>query len=315
MVLEFRQDFTKKSVIIVANERGKRPVIFGKEFSCPFCKGAENTTPPTKFQIPQDNWRVRAFDNVFALVGKEGKYVELNGINPVSYAFGSHEVIVESDFHEELFHEFGELQLKFVFAAYKNRFEELMKEDGSKYVHLFKNHGRNAGASIEHEHSQIISFPFVPGMLADELALFNESAGKGKCHLCETLAKEQENILIDNDFFTAICPSFSKFANEVWIIPKAHVPSMAELTEEQGLHLMKLLRECLRRVHYIVKDYNVIFHNSPKSASGGTEKNFHFHIEIYPRSGYWAGVELGTGVIVNQKSEKDALNTLKSVKT
>ncbi len=309
MVLEFRQDPTKNSVVLIANERGKRPVVFGEKILCPFCKGAEHTTPPTRFAMPSEKeWRVRAFDNVFALVGTAGRYVDLNSVNPVSYAYGRHEVIVESDFHEELFHEFGELQLKFVFKVYKHRFEELMQDETAKYVHLFKNHGRNAGASIEHEHSQILSFPFIPEMILKESETYKESEKRGKCGLCELLVKEQENVLLDNEFFTALCPSFSRFANEIWIIPKAHITSISSLNEEQGLHMMKMLRECIRRVHYILKDYNVVFHNSAKGA------DMHFHLEIYPRSGYWAGVELGTGVIVNQKSEKDALQTLKSVK-
>ncbi|MEK6954172.1 MAG: DUF4931 domain-containing protein [Candidatus Micrarchaeota archaeon] len=309
MVLEFRRDESKDSIVLIASDRGKRPVIYGSQPSCPFCRGSESTTPPTRFALPtQKDWRVRAFDNVFALVGTEGKYVDVNSFNPASYAFGRHEVIVESDVHEELFHELGELQLKFVFNVYKNRFVELELEEGAKYVHLFKNHGRNAGASIEHEHSQILTFPFVPELIMREISSIEESGKKGKCLICDLLSKESENLLLDNDHFSAICPSFSRFANEIWIIPKAHISSIAELGDEQGLAMMKLLRECIRRVHFIVKDYNVIYHNAPRGMKS------HFHIEIYPRSGYWAGVELGTGIIVNPKSEKDALLTLKAVK-
>ncbi|HLC47832.1 MAG TPA: DUF4931 domain-containing protein [Candidatus Norongarragalinales archaeon] len=309
MVLEFRRDSTKDSLVLIANERGKRPVVYGMQPACPFCKGGEANTPPTRYALPSDkDWRVRAFDNVFALVGTEGKYIEINSINPASYAYGRHEVIVESDVHEELFHELGELQLKFAFNVYKHRFEELMADECAKYVHLFKNHGRNAGASIEHEHSQILSFPFVPELIGKEVKNLQESEKKGKCLICELLSKEADNILIDNDYFSAICPSFSRFANEIWIVPKAHLSSIADLTEAQGLHMMRLLKECIRRVHFIVKDYNIVYHNAPK----GMES--HFHVEIYPRSGYWAGVELGTGVIVNQKSEKDALQTLRAVK-
>ncbi|MFH1443032.1 MAG: DUF4931 domain-containing protein [Candidatus Micrarchaeota archaeon] len=309
MVLEFRRDALKDGIVIIANDRAKRPVIYGKEVTCPFCKGAEHTTPKTSFAVPSDkDWRVRAFENVFALVGTGGKYVELNSVNSVSYALGRHEVIVESDVHEELFHELGEHQLKFVFDAYKNRFEALMQDETAKYVHLFKNHGRNAGASIEHEHAQILSFPFVPEMIAREIRSIREGETKGKCPICELLSKESENLLLDNDYFSAICPSFSRFANEIWIIPKAHVSSILDLDEEKGLHMMKLMKECIRRVHFVVKDYNIVYHNAPKG-----EKS-HFHVEIYPRSSYWAGVELGTGVIVNPKSEKDALQTLKAVK-
>ncbi len=309
MVLEFRKDLTKDSIAIIANERSKRPTVFGDKFVCPFCRGSESTTPPTEYAKPDDkNWKVRAFHNVFALVGRDGPYVEINSANNQSYAYGRHEVIVESDLHEELYHESSDIQLEFLFEVYKNRFEEFMKDEKIRYVHLFKNHGRNAGASIEHEHSQIISFPFVPELLQREIDSSKAAKANGKCLFCELLSKEGENVLIDNELFTAICPSFSRFANEIWIVPKAHIKSLSDLNEEQGMHMMKLLRECLRRVHFVVKDYNVVYHNSPKN------EELHFHIEIYPRSGYWAGVELGTGVIVNPKSEKDALTTLKAVK-
>ncbi len=299
----------KGGVVIIANERSKRPTVFGHKVTCPFCKGAEHTTPKSKFALPSDNeWKVRAFDNVFALVGTEGKYVELNKINNATYAFGYHEVVVESDVHDALFHELSEEYLKLIFEAYKNRYVELMKEEGVEYVHLFKNHGKNAGASIEHEHAQIITFPFVPELIKKEVESYQTESKKGKCLLCELLVKEQENMLIENELFTAICPSFSRFANEIWVIPKAHISSIGNLNEKQGMHMMKLLQECLRKVYFIVKDYNFVIHNSPKNAES------HFHIEIYPRSSYWAGVELGTGVIVNQKSEKDALRTLKAVR-
>ena len=310
MVLEFRKDPTKDLRVIIANERGKRPTVFGQaKIGCPFDKGAEPTTPPTKYAHPSEKaWNVRCFDNSYALLKTDKPYEELTFARSSSYAHGEHEVIVETSEHDKLFHEFSEDELMGVFFAYAGRFVELEGEKGAKYVLLFKNHRRNAGASIEHEHSQIVSFPFVPEVQEREMKSYqNHFDQTGNCLYCDLITKEKGNILLENDSFTAICPSFSRFAFEVWILPRKHTKSIAEFTEKEATAYMGLLQECLRRVFHVLKDYNVVYHNAVKG------EDFHFHAEIYPRSGSWAGVELGAGVIVNQKSEADALKALKAV--
>ena len=51
--------------------------------------------------------------------------------------------------------------------AYKNRYENL-KDSDTKYICIFKNYMRKAGASLMHPHSQIISLPFIPPELEIE---------------------------------------------------------------------------------------------------------------------------------------------------
>ncbi|MFH1107004.1 MAG: DUF4931 domain-containing protein [Candidatus Micrarchaeota archaeon] len=307
MVLEYRKDWTKNDVVIIANERSKRPVVFGRTITCPFCRGSEHVTPPTKFALPsEENWNIRVFDNAFSLVGTEKEYTDLDSSDS-SYAYGEHELIVETDVHEKLYQELSDDELKHVFSAYRNRLEKLSGNPKAEYVLLFKNHGRMAGASIEHEHSQIISFPFLPEIPAEELAAVGDYKDKfGSCLYCDMPEKEKDNVLMQGEHFVAICPSFSRFQFEMWILPKKHVKSMLELDEDgMTLELAVMVRECLRRLFFVAKDYNIIYHNAPKG------KDVHFHVEIYPRSGSWAGVELGTGVIANTKSEKDSLEALR----
>ena len=123
MVLEYRLEQTKKQVVVIANERDKRPVVYAKGVQCPFDKGAENTTPPTKLALPSEkNWTVRAFDNAFAFLKRRGKFVPQKGNYWTSPAVGDHEVIVETDKHGALYHELGEEQLMLVFDAYRARF-------------------------------------------------------------------------------------------------------------------------------------------------------------------------------------------------
>jgi len=308
MVLEFREDPTKNEVVVVANERARRPEVMGRGL-CPFCKGEEQNTPPATFVYPsEENWTVRAFPNLFAAFKTEGVFREKKYGEEFwrSYAYGSHEVIVESGEHGRLFQELDDKELDAVRRAYQNRLRELGKEEKARYVFLFKNHGRAAGASIEHEHSQVISLPLVPDLILKEVGANEDYRKKhGNCLYCDLLEREAENTLFETGKFVALCPSFSRFPFETWILPKEHGSDLKEMDEKTANEFMKLLQQCIRAIYDVSKDYNIVYHAPPE----GTD--LHFHAEIYPRPNVWAGVELGTGLIINTKTEKESLAVLK----
>ncbi|MFA5246961.1 MAG: galactose-1-phosphate uridylyltransferase [Candidatus Micrarchaeia archaeon] len=307
MVLEFRKDPLKGTLVVVANERALRPS--DPHFSCPFCKGAEKTTPPTKLALPNEKkWVIRCFDNAFAIVKPRGKFKPPKDCDffYTSPAYGEHEVIVESPDHHQLFFEIKDpAHLAMIFKAYQERFAVLSKRKATKYVHLFKNHGRQAGASIEHEHSQIISLPMVPENVQKEID--NEAAYKkkhGKCLICDLLTRESVNIILQNESFTVLCPSFARFPFEAWIISREHKKSITDFNEFEGSQYMQVLRTAIEAVSGVSRDYNIVYHN------GIAGEDSHFHAEIYPRPNVWAGLELGTGIIVNTKTEKESIAAL-----
>jgi len=307
MVLEFRKDPIKGTIVVVANERALRPS--DPTVSCPFCKGAEKTTPPTKLAFPSEkNWSVRCFDNAFAIVKPRGvfKPEKKGDFFYTSPAYGEHEVIVESPDHHQLFSDIKDPEhLSMIFSAYKQRYGALCKKKGAKYVHLFKNHGRLAGASIEHEHSQVISLPFIPALIASEIENECEYKKKtGKCMVCELLEREKQNIILQNESFAVLCPSFGRFPFETWIISLEHKKSIAQFSDFQGSQFMQALRTIIEAVFRVSRDYNVVYHN------GVEGEDSHFHAEIYPRPNVWAGLELGTGVIVNTKTQQEAIAAL-----
>ncbi len=205
---------------------------------------------------------------------------------------------MESDRHEELFQNFSPQQLSRVFSLYCNRFKALMARDGIEYVILFRNHGEKSGASIPHEHAQIISLPFIPKLLEKEL---RETSGKD---FYDKLLETQKPLL-ENQFFKAIVPEFGRFNYEVWIISKKHHRSMLEFSKAEGAAFMKLLAACTKKVFSITDSYNVVFHNSPKLG------DMHFHAEIYPRTGHWSGLEFGAGIYAKTVSAGTALKKLR----
>ena len=307
MVHEFRQDPLKGVIVVVANERAMRPM---GPVQCPFCPGSESVTPPTKLALPNaKEWKVRCFDNAFAVVKPKGKYraPKEGEFFFTTDAFGEHEVIVESPDHHQLFQDIENPVLQqMIFDAYKRRLAALSKKKGTQYVYLFKNHGRMAGASIEHEHSQIVSLPFMPPMAKEELDRAKEFRKRtGKCITCEILEREKANTLFENEHFAAICPSFARFPFEVWIIAKNHRGNITQFNAIEGGDFIAMLRLSIRAIYRVSKDYNVIYHNNFSK-----ETDSHFHAEVCPRPNIWAGLELGTGLIVNTKTEKESLAAL-----
>ncbi len=303
MALEFRLDPTKKVTVIVASARAKRPNVHNNKAKkqkrpCPFDAGNEPLTPAVKFEVKCDGkWAVRVFENKFPFLSQTAKFTKNKS---VTGAFGVHEVIVETPNHNKQLENLNAEQAAAVFEAYRNRFEKISRTTGIEYPFLFKNHGKLGGASIDHEHSQIVGLPFIPEIPLVEFNTHKEN----KCNYC-TLAKSSQNVVFENAEFVVVHPSFARFGLECWIIPKKHVASFIDFNAKTATLLMEALQETIRRIKRTTGDYNVVFHASCK------KKKIHFHVEIYPHTATFAGLELGTGIIVNQTDEKTALKILR----
>lgn len=310
---EYRLEPTKREIVVVSSKRAKRPRLFGRKAkpACPFCPGNENLTPPTTFALPDEqNWSTRCFRNAFPIFEPKGRFKQFSGKSLFwsSPGFGDHEVIVEAPEHGKLFQELDAKQLMLVFLSYKNRLRELGGCKGVKCVFLFKNHGKAGGASIEHEHAQIVALPFVPPVIQKEIE-FSEAFWKKnkKCFFCN-IKKFEKAVVFENSHFVAVRPSFARFPYEFWLVSKRCCANMLEFSPGEAKLFMKSLAECVKKAFNVSHDYNILFHNSPPGAG------LHFHCEIIPRTNVWAGLEFGTGVIVDSRSEKEALQALSGKK-
>lgn len=299
MTLTFKQDPTKKTIIIVATKRATRPAVTGKvgEIACPFCPGCEKNTPKQTLAFPNSkNWRVRGFKNKFGFLTPVSPHSSASGS-----AFGYHEVIVTSEKHGQLFQDYSPEHLKLVFKAWKQRFVELSKKAGINCIYLFANHGPVAGASINHEHCQITALAFAPPIIQSEL----DFSKNNSCIYCK-MTKENKIIINENEEFVAVCPTFPRFAYETWIIPKKHLRDFTKFSEKQEILFMQILSKTIAKIYPLSSNYNLAFHQSTRNGE------LHFHVEIYPRKDKWAGFELGAGIIVNTTGEKKAIAALKT---
>ena len=107
-----------------------------------------------------------------------------------------------------------------------------------------------------------------------------------------------DRMVAENDSFWAFVPYAARFAFEIWVLPKRHVPTFPALTTQERWDLAKITKELLLRVKALRPgmDYNLCLEDSPV---GPERKLFHWHLEILPRMGALAGFEYATASFLN----------------
>jgi UDPglucose--hexose-1-phosphate uridylyltransferase len=334
---EIRRDYLTKRWVIFAPRRSKRPSdfavkrVYGESKACAFCRGNENLTPPANLLfIPhpggvirtfdkghrrRSDWLVRCIPNLYPAVNTLASRTKRSDQFPFMRrtAFGFHEIIIESPRHDDHPHRASQSQTKLWLDAAIDRVSDLSNREGVESIVLFRNHGKEAGASIAHAHSQIITTPVVPTRLEEEFeALKRFRRMTGNCALCKVRAHEAKSprrvlSLYDYDVMT---PWASVFPFEFWIIPKRHSSSIIGLSAREVEELAKALRLSLKALAGLLSDppYNLAFHLAPTRAHDGV---FHWHVEVYPKLAVWAGFELGSGMYINTMKPETAARALR----
>ena len=156
------------------------PVEADPQRQCPFCPGNEESTPPAlETYGPSGNWLVRVVPNLFpAFEGNEPLRVQnLGPVFTQASASGVHEVLVFSPDHTGSWADLDDKQAGLAMAAIRDRMEDHAGRSTVRYTQAIVNAGREAGASLEHPHGQLLGLPFVPGEIAEEEGGFRRFGG------------------------------------------------------------------------------------------------------------------------------------------
>jgi UDPglucose--hexose-1-phosphate uridylyltransferase len=338
---ELRHDPISKRWVIIASERGRRPDDFPKQADttpagfCPFCEGNESKTPPEIAAIRyngsgpnQPGWKVRVVPNKFPALRIEGNLDRRGlGVHDRMNGVGAHEVIIETPKHDLNMCDMPVSDLEQVIRIWRDRLVDLVRDNRFKYILIFKNYGAAAGASLSHPHSQLIATPVTPLTLTGELTSAKEHYHeKERCLFCDLIQQELESgerIVLCNDQFVAIAPFASRFPFEIFLAPRYHNHSFAEISDAMIRHLALALKEVLLRIRKCLNDppYNFLIHTIPNvkvrpkrtSYWDTIEVDFHWHIEIMPRLTGIAGFEWGTGFYINPTAPEEAAKYLREI--
>jgi UDPglucose--hexose-1-phosphate uridylyltransferase len=328
---EFRQDLVSQHWVLFAPNRSKRPEDFGQEPAtpdpgslpahdekCVFCPGNEKTNLEILSYPKGSEWKVRVIPNKYEALGHLSASHN-NDFYNVRDGIGDHEVLITRP-HNQLMAFLPDDLMDANLYVYQERMRDLSNHSEVQYVHILQNHGKAGGASILHPHSQIFATPFVPEHLHDEVVgsyvYFQEN---GACVYCEMIYYELSQklrIVIDDPDFLVFTPFASRVPYALRIIPKRHMASFMDMTDEERKSLGKVLKEALQRIYYKLNNpaYNYYIHSLPVTHSLLTrydDKSYHWHLEILPRVNVWGGFELGSDVYVNTITPETAADLLR----
>ncbi len=333
-MVEIRKDYFTQEISIVAPERGVRPNQYlpaRREQKCPFCPGNEEMTPPADLVLVKrgdtllkqtdsegdiiKNWTVRVFPNKYPVVtpqpapsyGEHPHYSEP--------AIGYHYVMVATPKHDLPFPKVDIEQWTNILASLQDKVRWLYAQKGVSYVTTFINSGKEAGATSPHAHLQIVTTPRVPPTVEIEAETVQNSLNElGICPMCQVVGAETggPRQILATDFYVAFTPWVSKHAYEFWIYPRHHQTSILKMSQKEMMDLALMLRSTLGGMAKALDNspFNLVFHSSSEKK---TTKQIHWHIEVYPKTSNWAGLELGAGIYVNEISPESAAQVLGSM--
>ena len=267
--------------------------------SCPFCPGNESKTPPELARTGpggpgEPGWRVRVFPNLYPIVDGE---------------IGTHEVVALSPSHDR---SIGRLSHDEIVELFDLLADRVAAHERAGYAssQAIVNHGRAAGASIEHPHAQVLGLHLQPPTIVAEAKCLERSA----CVVCALQGSEgapdSAFIVVAGDA-PAWCPSASAFPYEMIVAPREHLATFHAGDSDAVVARAAVARtvsEALARLDATLDDppYNVVVHAPPFATA-----DFHWHVHIWPRSSNLAGRELGTGIGANTVLPEDAAAQLR----
>ena len=301
-----------------------------KESGCVLCSGREKETPPEITAIRgngsnpnEPGWLARVIPSFKPILHVEGDLGRRGiGMYDRMNSIGANEIIIETPEHNKADGDVGFEQMIRAVSLYKERINDLEKDLRLRYVLIYKNSGRDAGAVYSHPHSQIIATPIIPRRIKEELDGAKQYYSyKERCIFCDIIREELrygQRVIFETKKFIAFCPYAQSSSFEFCIIPKRHSCAFQEINSEEMEDLALMLSAMLKKLGTILKNppYNYIIHTVPNMIPRRNHwhtlgEDFHWHIEVMPRLTRASGFEWGSGFYVVTTSPEDAAKYLR----
>lgn len=331
---EFRQDLVSGEWVLISSLRAKRPHeserdrLWQTVQECVFePRHLEGVRPVAAYDNGRSmswhgdwegRWTTAVIPNKYPALtpGICGQPL-MHGPIATHPAHGFHELVITRD-HERHFAQFSTEETAEVLRAYRDRYRIIAADECGDYISIFHNHGRTAGASVMHNHSQIISTPIVPPEILRSVGgadrYFRESGVGVHRALIDWELAEGTRIVYENAQFVAFCPFVSKAGYEVRIFPKTQQARFEESGDDCLRDCADALNAVLRKLNNALDDvdYNFYIHTAPVTRNPAVNYDYyHWHFEVVPRIPVAAGFELATAIYINPFDPDDCARQLR----
>ncbi len=291
---EIRKDYIQDKYVIISPRRNKRPHDVAETPSPAINHQIQSSvfTPErmrgqkTILTIGNDKrWDIKVVANKFPAVSLDNKH-----------AYGQQEVVIETPSPNKQMDQMSIQQIQEILRVYALRTQDISKNKKIQYILIFKNNGGSAGQSLQHSHSQIFATDFIPPHLVDKSQKQQEyKIRTGHCVYCDVIRKESKGprLVYKDHNVVAFTPYASMYNYEIWIMPTHHHDNITELSETELYYYAKVLKHIMQKIKKLKLPYNYYFHQVIN------DNDQHLYLKIVPRGSVWAGVEIGSGLVIN----------------
>ena len=319
-----RKDYVSERFVIVNQYESKK----SKTKKNPYKSGNESMTNPSVLSLVQKdgmlqrlqddesdfvkNWSVRVFPATepSVTVDADNSYTE----HPLysEPAYGYHYIISASPDEKETLSTISIEQWGYVLSVVQDRLRWMYTQKGVAYVAIYANHGKEARSKVDHPHLHMMSFSIIPPKIEEEAnfshKILNENGVYPMSQLITSESGGPRQIL-QTENFIAISPWAPSYHYEFWICPKKHATSFSKISQKEINDLALIIRATLGGLSNCTNDvsYNIAFHLSPEKKNS---KQIHWHVEVYPHTTPWSGLERGFGIFLNEFSPEKAAEEL-----
>ena len=320
---DFRKDPFTGDWVSIAENRAGRPIEYYQTYKvteasvCPFCNGNEPETPSAIAEYGENGkpWAVRVVPNKYpAFFSSDSLNHSIAGPYEAMSSMGSHEIIIESSNHVASFGQLSDSEIGFAVQAYKDSVARQREDKNIRHVSLFKNCRYDAGASIEHVHTQLIGLPLVTDETErrlDNICNYQKQHNHSMFDaIIESERKDNARIISETENFIAFCPFASRSPYQISVFSKLNLGHFDQADHEKLVELGLLARSLIKRLELVVPEtaYNLIIHLAPFDY----QNSFRWFVEILPRITKTAGFEWAAKCWINPVSPETAAHRLAS---
>ena len=319
-----RKDFISERFVIINQNKSQKP----KSKKNPYKPGNESMTKPSVLSLVEKdgmlqrlqddesdhvkNWTVRVFPSSEpgVTIDADNSYTE----HPLHSepAYGYHYIVVATSDEKETLSTMNQEQWGMVLSVVQDRLRWLYTQKGVAYVAIYGNHGKEARVDVMHPHLHMMSFSTIPPKIEEEAdfshRLLNENGVYPMSQLINIELGGPRQIL-QTESFVAISPWAPSYPYEFWICPKKHATSFSKISQKEIYDLALIVRATLGGLSNCTKNsaYNIAFLLSPEKKNS---KQIHWHIEVYPQTTPWSGLERGFGIFLHDISPEQTAEEL-----
>ncbi|OGF26162.1 hypothetical protein A2331_01770 [Candidatus Falkowbacteria bacterium RIFOXYB2_FULL_34_18] len=298
---EIRKAYLLDKYVIITPGRAERPrdikeeTIIKRTGDCPFCfknLNQKNIVDKIMDKYNLEKWQVVSIKNIFPAVTLDNEK-----------AYGAQEVIIETRDHTKELADLSEDEIESVLRMYAKRTKNIGENEKIDYILCFKNQGSKAGASIVHAHSQVFATHIIPPDISKEMVKAQSYKIKhGTCPYCDIIKKEikTERKIFEDGYIAAFAPYASEYHYEAWIFTKRHLDNITMLNDDEFKSFAHVLKKILTKLQKLNLSFNFFMHQLISN------KDQHFYLKIQPRDSIWAGIEIGSHLVINSISPEIA---------